>query len=139
MLSEIQSELEKVKGKDLSTKKYVNSTIKDLRNELLNYKKELEDIKNSMTVSLFSFKFQDSNQDEELNTIVNKTNSHIEEMEYIKNLNMQYNNLYAALTKFGKVMAKNFENENMDNFNLYQYDKNLLYQVNFIILLFFPY
>jgi hypothetical protein len=53
---------------------------------------------------------------------------------------MQYNNLYAGLTKFGKVMAKNFESENMENFDLYKYDKNLFYQVKkyikkFIILL----
>ena len=50
-------------------------------------------------------------------------------MNHIKNLNTQYNNLYATLTKFGKVMAKNFDNENLENFKLYKYDKNLFFQV----------
>lgn len=50
MLSEIQSEFDKVKEKDLSVKKFVNSSISDLRKELLNFKKDLEDQKNSMTV-----------------------------------------------------------------------------------------
>ncbi len=61
--------------------------------------------------------------------MVNKANEKIDDLNFIKNLNTQYNNLYAGLTKFGKVMAKNFENENIENFNLYKYDKNLLYQV----------
>jgi len=67
-----------------------------------------------------------------VSSIINKSNENIDELNIIKNLNTQYNNLYAGLTKFGKVMAKNFENENLENFNLYNYDKNLLYQVEFI-------
>jgi hypothetical protein len=50
MLSEIQAEFEKVKEKDLSVKKFVSSSIKDLRKELLNFKKDLEGQQNSMTV-----------------------------------------------------------------------------------------
>lgn len=64
-----------------------------------------------------------------INTSVNK----IEEMNHIKNINTQYNNLYATLTKFGKVMAKNFDNENLENFKLYNYDKNLFFQVKYNI------
>lgn len=51
MLSEIQLEFDKVKEKDLSVKKFVNSSISDLRKELLNFKKDLEEQKNSMTVN----------------------------------------------------------------------------------------
>jgi len=50
MLSEIQAEFEKVKEKDLSVKKFVSSSIEDLRKELLNFKKDLEGQQNSMTV-----------------------------------------------------------------------------------------
>jgi len=55
MLSEIQTEFEKVKEKDLLVKNFVNSSIKDLRKELLNFKKELEDEKNAMIVLINIF------------------------------------------------------------------------------------
>ena len=61
--------------------------------------------------------------------IITQTINKIEEMNHIKNINTQYNNLYASLTKFGKVMAKNLDNENLENFKLYKYDKNLFFQV----------
>lgn len=50
MLSEIQAEFDKVKEKDQSVKKFVRTSIQDLRKELLNFKKDLEEQKNSMTV-----------------------------------------------------------------------------------------
>jgi DNA-binding MarR family transcriptional regulator len=62
--------------------------------------------------------------------ILTRTTNKLEEMNHIKNINTQYNNLYASLTKFGKVMAKNLDNENLENFKLYKYDKNLFFQVN---------
>lgn len=51
-------------------------------------------------------------------------------MDIMKNFNTQCNNFYAGLTKLGKVMAKNFENENYaEIFKLYDYDKKLFYKV----------
>ena len=32
-------------------------------------------------------------------------------------------------SKLGKIMSKNLESENFENFNLYEYDKTLLYNV----------
>ncbi len=55
MLSEIQAEFERVKEKDLSVKKFVSSSIQDLKKELQNFKKDLEEQKNIMIV-ISSFK-----------------------------------------------------------------------------------
>ncbi len=51
MLSEIQSEFDKVKEKDTIVKNFVNTSIRDLRKELVNFIKELEDEKIAMTVN----------------------------------------------------------------------------------------
>lgn len=50
MLSEIQQELDKSREKDLSTKKFVDNSIKELRENLLNFKSELEKETYKMTV-----------------------------------------------------------------------------------------
>ena len=50
-------------------------------------------------------------------------------MEVIKNYNNLCNNFYAGLSKLGKIMAKNMDNENLENFVSYDYDKNLFYKI----------
>jgi hypothetical protein len=50
-------------------------------------------------------------------------------MDLIKNYNTICNNFYGGLSKLGKIMAKNLESENIENFNLYEYDKQLFYNV----------
>lgn len=55
-------------------------------------------------------------------------------MDLNKNYNTLCNNFYAGLRKLGKIM-ENLESENIENFNLYNYDKNLFYNVNRIVKL----
>ncbi len=62
-------------------------------------------------------------------TCLNLTTSKIEEKNYLKNYNTHCNNIYAYLTKLGKTMSKNLESENIENFNLYEYDKSIFYNV----------
>jgi len=54
-------------------------------------------------------------------------------MDLNKNYNTLCNNFYGNLSKLGKIMSKNLESENIDNFNLYDYDKTLFYNVIFLI------
>lgn len=56
-------------------------------------------------------------------------------MNLNKNFNTLYNNFYGGLTKLGKIMSKNLESENVGDFNLYPYDKKLLFNVKYIIYL----
>ncbi len=53
----------------------------------------------------------------------------INEVDANKTYNTLCNNFYGGLSKLGKIMAKNMETEQIDNFNLYSYDKNLFYKV----------
>lgn len=57
MLSEIQSEFDKIKEKDSSVKKSVSASIQDLRKVLVNFKNDLEEQKNSMTVIILFYLF----------------------------------------------------------------------------------
>jgi hypothetical protein len=67
----------------------------------------------------------------DLTTItLNKTVTKVNDMDMLKNYNTYCNNFYAGLTKLGKIMSKNLESENIENFNLYDYDKSLFYKVN---------
>ena len=50
-------------------------------------------------------------------------------MEINKNFNAICNNFYCGLSKLGKIMSKNMENDPMETFNLFEYDKNLFYTV----------
>ncbi len=63
--------------------------------------------------------------------------SKINEIDVNKNYNTLCNNFYGGLSKLGKIMAKNMETEQIENFNLFDYDKNLFYKVNINIIYFF--
>jgi hypothetical protein len=126
MLNEILSEYDKVREKDLSTKKSVKDIIKSIKNDLKYLQSEIEDISNKMEVNFLT---QDDNTTETINNKINTVTSKIEEKHYLKNYNTVCNNFYANLTKLGKTMSKNLESENIENFNLYDYDKSLFYNV----------
>jgi hypothetical protein len=51
-------------------------------------------------------------------------------MDVNKNYNTLCNNFYGGLSKLGKIMAKHMESDQVDNFTLYNYDKQLFYTVN---------
>ena len=50
-------------------------------------------------------------------------------MDIDKNYNSICNGFYGSLSKLGKIMVKDFTQENIDTFTVYPYDKNLFYTV----------
>ncbi len=50
-------------------------------------------------------------------------------MNLNKNYNTHCNNYYATLSKFGKTLAKNFEEDSFQQFPVYKYDKKSLLNV----------
>lgn len=53
----------------------------------------------------------------------------IEDMNINKNYNTHCNNYYALLSKFGKNLTKNFDEDTFLQFPLYKYDKKALLNV----------
>ncbi len=133
MLNEILNEFEKVKEKDKSTKESIRNLFKSMKNELKNLEYNLETFNNEMNVKLV-FITQDENPNEMSNISVNRTVAKISELDINKNYNTTCNNFYGGLSKLGKIMSKNMESEQIGAISLYEYDKNLLYQVNFLLL-----
>lgn len=120
MLNEISSEFEKVREKHQTTNNSINKLISDLKDTLSEYETALsslseDTVKENQTESYMPL----------LDTCINK----LTKLDIIKYYNTICNNFYGSLSKLGKIMLKDFERENIDDFELYPYSKNLFYIV----------
>ena len=119
MLEEISKEFEKIKEKNKTTQTQINSLITNLKSTLQEAQTNL-----SQAIQSNSPNIQETSKE-----IIDKTISKVTSMSIDKKYNTIMNGFYGSLSKLGKIMSKDLENDTTDNFHLYPYDKNLFYNI----------
>lgn len=120
MLKEITNEFQKIKSKNKSTQTQISTLINDLKGVLVKCEDNLKEI--PMTDPPEA-------QKEKASQLIDSAIAQVNSMDIDKKYNSICNGFYGSLSKLGKIMVKDFNQENIDTFSVYPYDKNLFYTV----------
>ena len=120
MWKEITDEFQKIKSKNKITQTQISSLINNLKDVLVKYEDNLKEIPKTDPPE---------SQKEKASQLIDSAISEVNAMDIDKNYNSICNGFYGSLSKLGKIMVKDFTQENIDTFTVYPYDKNLFYTV----------